>query len=173
MCCELPFYLSDAECPPFSSLTCALIYAKANYGQHQVQEKEHFSPFSKGIEQFEGTLKRQKDWLYYMLMNTRGLTCTQLHTNLSVCVYGRGTHKMITWEIKLGALLSIKKKNPVSGRNYWVGKTSTDVHTVEMLGGLFVKLSPFNPRAHLETGPGLALSTAPPPFKEVCSRDHL
>lgn len=45
-----------------------------------------------------------------MLMNTRGLTCTQLHTNLSVCVYGRGTQKMITWEIKLGALLSIKKK---------------------------------------------------------------
>lgn len=104
-------------------------------------------------------------------MNTRGLTCTQFHTNLSVCDFGRGTHKMITWEIKLGALLSIK--NQYQAETTELGKTSTDVHAVEMLGGLFVKLSQFNPRAHLETGPGLALSTAPPPFKEVCSRDHL
>lgn len=98
MCCELPFYLSDAECPPFSdSCIDLLTYAKQTGRQGTKQSAgtgEIFfcSPIM-GIEQFEGTLEKTKRLRRIVLYayKTHGLTCTPLHTNLSVnvCLWAR------------------------------------------------------------------------------------
>lgn len=92
MCRELPFYLSDAECPPFL-LSCIDLCKQGTYVS--AGKGDFFFSFAsprRASNNFEGTLKRQKDWdvLYYMLTNTHRLTCTQLYTNLSVMSLGGG-----------------------------------------------------------------------------------
>lgn len=88
MFCELPFYLSDAECPHFLwRLRWPPDLCKANRRKKTKQSagigEIFFCSPTMGIEQFDGTLKkRQKDWdvLYYMLTkHTRTNMYTVIH----------------------------------------------------------------------------------------------